>query len=80
MDMQSIEDVMVFRLTESTLNVDGLLVIGSEDVRYHALCGTELSIIRLTAIYKFLAQEELEKRKKFGQYVDRIIDKLIYNK
>jgi len=71
---------MVIRLGNDLLSVDGLTVYRPKnDVNWFACNRKRIGTIRLQALYLFLLEEDKERRKRFEFYVDKIINKLIYN-
>ena len=43
------------------------------------ISGEPLSSIKLRELFLYLREEEIYKRKKFNKYVDKVLQKLIYN-
>ena len=77
--MMNAETVIVYRLTETTLDIDGLLVYKAKNDMYYADNGEEIGSIRLRALYEYLAQEAKFNRIRFYKYVDNVIKNLLYN-
>lgn len=77
--MMNTSQTIVYRLTETTLMVDDLMVDLCSDGFYRAVNGEKIGIIRLQALFKYLAEESEAKRKKFYKYVDKTIKQLLYN-
>jgi hypothetical protein len=71
---------MVFRLADNMISVDGLTVYQPRnDSNWYACNKKLIGTIRLQALYLFLHNEEKSRLKRFEDYVDKIINKLIYN-
>lgn len=72
---------MITRLGKDLVDIDGLKVMFDEDRKeWIALNGSRLSLIQLQNLYLFMNDEALFWKNRFNNYVDKIIDKLIYNK
>ena len=71
---------MVSRLTRNLLSIDGLMVFKKTNSDYWVACNKKMiGSIRLQALYLFLEKEENQRRARFEIYVDKLINKLIYN-
>lgn len=71
---------MVFRLADDMISVNGLAVYQPKNENNWFACNQKrIGTIRLQALYLFLHKEEEFYLKHFEAYVDKIINKLIYN-
>ena len=70
----------VIRLADNLIDVDGLKVYQPKDDKHWYACNKKrIGTIRLQALYLYLHNEDKERQKRFNAYVDRVINKLIYN-
>jgi hypothetical protein len=71
---------MVSRVTPKMLDIDGLKVKQDKASGFYVAVSDELiGSIRLQALYLFLEKEDKSRRERFELYVDKLINKLIYN-
>lgn len=71
---------MVTRFGEDLIDVDGLAVYQPKgDSNWYACNGKRIGTVRLQALYLFLLKEEKFFINKFNNYVDEILNELIYN-
>ncbi len=71
--------MLIFRMAETLLDVDGRKVIKREsDNSWHLLNGDRLTLDELKEIYAFLDMERIAFRNKFNAYCDRVIQQLLY--
>ena len=70
----------VLRLADNMIDVDGLKVYQPKDDKHWYACNKKrIGTIRLQALYLYLHHEEKARAKRFYNYVDNVITKLIYN-
>jgi len=70
----------VLRVGDNLIVVDGLSVYQPKgDSNWFACNNKRIGTIRLQALYLYLHNEDNARRKRFNTYVDKVINKLIYN-
>jgi len=73
--------MIIVRLADDMIDIDGQkAILHRKSNNWFSPTGNKLSLIQLQNLYLFLDEERLAKRRIFYRYVDRVINKLIYNK
>jgi len=73
-------EIEVFRLADNLIDIDGLKVYNPKnDLNWYACNQTRIGTYRLQALYLFLNDEENIFINKFNNYVDEVLNELIYN-
>ncbi len=70
--------MLVIRLGKYMLDIDGTQAVFIKNA-WVDISGEPLSSIKLRELFLYLREEEIYKRKKFNKYVDKVLQKLIYN-
>jgi len=61
------------------ISIDGVGVTLSSNDQWKAMNGKSLGSLQLRALFTFLHEENRSIRKRFHNYVDRILNELIYD-
>ena len=61
------------------VSIDGLMVYQNNEDEWLTMNGQFIGSVRMTALFEFLHEEIIAERKRFHNYVDNILNKLIYN-
>ena len=61
------------------ISIDGTMIIEDKNGNWKEVNGRSLNAVRLTALFNFFHEEIRCERKRFHNYVNRIVTELIYN-
>lgn len=69
----------VTRFNDTTLVVNKRMVVSDENDHWHCKFGGVIESPEMNAIYTYLYNEMQHHKKQFNNYVDGVIQELIYN-
>lgn len=71
---------MIYRLAEDMINLNGVTIYKDCNDNWFLFEGKRLNLVQLQELQYFLNKETVAKIKAFNEYVDRVIDNLIYSR
>jgi len=71
---------MIYRLADDMINLNGVTIYKDYNDNWFLFEGKRLNLVQLQELQFFLNKETVAKIKAFNEYVDRIINNLIYSR